>query len=124
MNANQKKLEPVKTVLVITVGFLVVYLITKTKWSLITSLSIGTLGLLSDYLAIKIDFVWSKLTWILSQIVPKILLSIVFYVFLTPIAFISRIFGEKNQLSIKNINPTLFKEHHKIFNRDFFEKPW
>ena len=124
MNDNQSKPVPIKTVLIITVGFLVVSLITKAKWPLMVSSSVGILGLASDYLAAKIDFVWSKLTWVLSQIVPKILIAAVFYVFLTPIALISRIFGAKNQLSLKNVKPSLFKETDKTFSRDFFEKPW
>jgi saxitoxin biosynthesis operon SxtJ-like protein len=124
MSSNKKKIEPFKTVLVITVGFLVVYLITKSHWSLYISLAVGILGLLSNYLAIKIEFLWMKLTWVLGLIVPNILLTIFFYVFLTPIAFLSRLIGEKNQLSLKNINSTLFKERNKTFDKQSFEKPW
>ena len=124
MNIKNIKSEPIKTVLVITVGMMVVYLITKLQWTLYISVSVGILGVLSDYLAKKIDYLWMKLTWILSLIMPNILLSIIFYIFLTPVALLSRVFGEKNQLSLKNTSSTLFKDSNKKFDKASFEKPW
>jgi hypothetical protein len=56
--------------------------------------------------------------------VPNILLSLVFFVFLTPIAFFSRIFGEKNPLSIKNTSSSLFKNYENKTDKASFEKPW
>ena len=124
MSMLKIKSDPVKTVLVITVGMLVVYLLTNWQWSLYTALIIGILGVLSDYFAKKIDYLWMKLAWVLSLIVPNILLSIVFYLFLTPIALISRIFGEKDQLGLKNNKDTLFKNSNKKFDPTSFENPW
>ncbi len=124
MNIKNIKSEPIKTVLVITVGMMIVYLITKLQWAVYISLSVGISGVLSEYLAKKIDYLWIKLTWILSLIMPNVLLSIVFYIFLTPIAILSRIFGEKNPLSLKNTSSTLFKDSNKKFEKASFEKPW
>ncbi len=89
-----------------------------------TSFIVGALGLVSGYLAKKIDFLWMKLAWLLSLIVPNILLSVIFYLFLTPIAFLSRAFGDKNPLSLKNTKDSLFKESNKEFDKASFEKPW
>ena len=130
MQNKKLKSEPLKTVLVITVGFLVIYAIGKWRfekdlnWALIVSLVVGVAGLLSGYLARKIDFLWMKLALILSYIVPNIILSLVFYLILTPLAWLSKIFGEKNQLDLKNTKPSLFKEHKKVFTKESFEKPW
>jgi len=125
MSSTKKmKSDPRQTILVITLGMIVVYLAFQAKWAINTALAVGVLGLLSDTLAAKIDWLWMKLTWVLSMIVPNILLSAVFYVFLTPIAIFSRIFGDKNPLSIKNTASTLFKDHGKPFDKASFEKPW
>ena len=118
------KSNPVKTVLVITVGMLIVYIITKWQWSFYTALVIGILGVTSDYFSKKIDYLWMKLTWLLSLFVPNILLSIVFYLFLTPIALISRVFGEKDQLGLKNNQESIFKNTNKKFDSKSFENPW
>ncbi len=124
MAAGKNKSEPHKTVLVITVGLLIVHVITKMQWPLITAIVIGLLGVISVYLAKQIDYLWMKLSWVLSLIVPNIILSIVFFFILTPIAFLSKIFGEKNQLNLKNTAPTLFKDRGKPFEKVSFEKPW
>lgn len=124
MNPKQIKSNPTQTILVITVGFLIIHFFSGWKWALNISLIVGVLGLFSDYLAEKIDYLWMKLTWVLSMIVPNILLSLIFYIFLTPIAILSRVFGEKNQLSLKNTKDSLFKDNIKPFDKTSFEKTW
>ena len=65
---NKAKSEPVKTVLTITLGFIILFVVTKWKWALTVSVFIGLAGLLSTYLANKIDFLWMKLSYLLSLI--------------------------------------------------------
>jgi hypothetical protein len=118
------KTDPTKTVLVITVGMLVVHFVTGLQWPLIVSAIVGLAGLISSYLAEKINYLWMKLAWVLSLIVPNIILSLVFYLFLTPLALLSRLFGEKNQLGLNNSADTLFKDYKKKVDKPSFEKPW
>jgi hypothetical protein len=124
MSIKKIKTEPIKTVLVITVGLILVHIITKQNWLIYGALVIGVFGLISTYIAQKIDYGWMKLTALLGLVMPNILLSIVFYIFLTPIALLSRVFGEKNRLSLRNENASLFKDYNKVFEKDSFEKPW
>jgi len=125
MSTSKKiKSDPKTTLLVITLGMVAVYVITRMNWALLTALGIGVGGLLSQGLAEKIDWLWMKLTYVLSLIVPNILLSVVFYVFLTPIALLSRLFGNSNPLDLKNTSPSLFKDHTGKMDAASFEKPW
>jgi ABC-type multidrug transport system fused ATPase/permease subunit len=124
MSVQKLKSDPIKTILVITVGMLALYFVTNWQWLLITSLIIGLTGSISPYLAKKIDYLWMKLAWILSLIVPNIILSIVFYLFLTPIALLSRLFGDRDPLTLKNSTDTLFKDYKKAVDKASFEKPW
>jgi hypothetical protein len=120
----KKKAEPHKTVLIISIGFLLVYVFTKGNWALAVSLTVGVLGSLSDYMCEKIDFVWMKLAWLLGMIIPNILLTVIFFFFLFPIALLSRLFTKKDPLRLKNINTSLFKDRNKAFDKTSFEKPW
>ncbi len=124
MNPKLQKTDPIKTVLVITVGMLIVFALTQWKWAFNAAVIIGLLGLISSFLAKQIDFLWMKLAWVLSLIVPNIILSIIFYFLLTPIAFLSRLFGKKNLLNLKNNTDSLFKDYNKDFDKPSFEKPW
>ena len=118
------KSNPTKTVLTITVGFLAVFVITKWNWALNTAAIIGIAGLFSDYLANKIEWVWMKLTYVLSLIVPNILLSVLFYLFLFPIALLAKLFSKKNFLQLKNIENTTWFTERKVFDAKSMENPW
>ncbi len=117
------KTNPVQTVLTITIGLVIVYLMTEIRWVLIIGLIIGLMGIFSPFLSKQIDFVWMKLTWILSLIVPNILLSIVFYLFLFPIALLSRL-SRKDELMLKKQQKTLFRDRKETFDKGYFEKTW
>ena len=116
--------EPVKTILTISVGFLVVFLATEWKWAIYISLIIGLIGMFSPFLSKKVDFLWMKLAWVLSLIVPKVLLSLIFYLFLFPIAALSKLFGAKDPLMLKNSNESTFRTEEKVFEKSTFEKMW
>lgn len=122
-NEKRHKSDPIRTTLVITVGFIVVFIATQLKWAIVVSLCVGVFGLLSDRMASLIDFVWMKLARILSMVVPNIVLSAVFYLVLTPIAILSRI-GRGNSLNLKNTEKSLFKKCIKDYDEKSFEHPW
>lgn len=122
--AGNLKSDPVKSVLTITVGFLILGVWNEWKWALTIAGIVGVSGILSVYLAKKIEFVWFKIAWILSLIVPNIVLSIVFFFILTPLAFLSRIFGKKDPLMLKNNNSSTFITVDKKFDKQSFVHPW
>lgn len=124
MIEKKQKLKPMKTVLAISLSMIIAYFITESIELIYAALCIGFLGLCSSYLAKKIDFLWMKLTGLLSKIISNILLSITFYFLLTPLAVLSRIFGKKNQLTLKNSEKTLFKNCDKEYKKISFENPW
>lgn len=121
---NQKKSDSTKTILVISVGFIIVFMITKLNWALWVSVSVGLIGIFSKYLSDKIDFLWMKLTWILSLIVPNIIMAIIFYVFLLPISVLSKIFGNKDSLKLRNKSESVYVATEKSFESSSFEKTW
>jgi hypothetical protein len=111
------------TILVICMGFLVFHLIFKWDWALYVSLGIGVLGLASSFLSQKIEWGWMKLAKILGYIVPNILLSIVFFVFLFPMAVIQRLFT-KDPLMLSKKYQTYFVDVNKQMQKAEFEKIW
>ncbi|MDB9989821.1 hypothetical protein OAD79_00080 [Flavobacteriales bacterium] len=124
MSSVKLKSDPTKTVLIITVGIQIIYFTTLWEPALFISLILGLTGVISKYLAIKIDFLWMKLTWILSLIIPNLLLSIIYYMILSPIALLSKLFSKRNELFLKNTISSTFKNYNKTFNRESFKNPW
>lgn len=116
--------NPIQTVLVITIGFLVLFLLSSKTWCLYVAMTIGLIGLTSNFLAEKIDWFWTKLSWVLSLIVPNIIMTLIFYLFLTPIAIVSRIFGKSDPIDLKNAQVSMFKIKNGSYSKESFEKPW
>lgn len=119
-----KQTEPAKSVLAITVGFIIIYLATHMKWALMVATFAGLIGVLSDTLSKYIHIGWTKLAQVLSLIVPNILLAVVFYLFLYPISLLSKIFGNKDPLQLKNKSNTVYKDATAMFDKASIEKPW
>lgn len=122
--AQNIKSNPPKTILTITVGFLFIYLLSDAQWSLILSFTIGSVGILSPFLSKKIEFIWFKLAWLLGLFVPKIILSSVFYLMLTPISTLRKLFSKADPLNLKSNKSSLFQTTEKTFTAKSFENPW
>jgi hypothetical protein len=121
---KQPQTNTIKTMLTISMGFLVVYLIGHWNWALIIALSIGIIGMFSDFLSAKVEWIWMKLTKILSLIVPNILLGAVFYVILFPIAILSRLFSKKDPLQLNKQKLSYYLSESKVFKKYDFTYPW
>ena len=117
-----KNNNAIETVLTISVGFAIAFLIFDYRWTLNTSIVIGVLGLISNRACIFIDFLWMRLAKVLSLIVPNILLGLIFYLFLFPIALLSKVFRNKDILRLKNNDETLWINRDTQFEKESFEK--
>lgn len=120
---TQQPAKNKEAMLTISMGFLVLYVIFHWQWCLIVSLTIGILGVFSSWISARVAWGWFGLAQILGKIVSTILLTVIFFVFLTPIAFAFKLFN-KDPLKIKPGYPSYFVARNIIFTRESFEKPW
>jgi hypothetical protein len=99
-----------ETMLAITLGLLVIFYLSQrknfaplngTEWLLPVSVLICAIGLFSNYLSEKIHWLWMKIAHIMGSIMSKILLGAIFYLFLFPLALISRLFKKTDSLQLK-----------------------
>ena len=118
------KTDTTKTMLVISSGFILIYLIWDWDWAIYTALIISLTGILSAYLSRKVVFLWMKLSWLLSMIVPNVLLAIVFYLVLFPVSLVAKLLHSKTQLVLKNKTQSFFVDCDKEFDKGSFEKPF
>ena len=111
------------TILVITVGFVLVFLLFSWQWALYISLGIGVSGLISDRFAGIIVKGWEALSKILSYIIPTVLLAAIFYLFLLPLSILSRFFT-KDPLMLSKGRPSYFVDIKNEPDHDSFKKTW
>ncbi len=119
-----------KNILVIICGFLALAffflnkgLMPKGQFFLAIGLGIGILSLLFPVLAQWIEIGWFKLSEKMGWVSSRIILSIVFYLFLMPIALLSRIFN-KDVLLLRKTGKGLFIERNHQYNPKDLEFPW
>lgn len=118
---RKKNLE---TCLVIVTGLLIIYLFRDWKPLLFAAAIIGFIGIFIDSIAAWITWFWYKLADILGKFIPKIILSIIFIVFLIPISFLYKA-GLKDKLRLTNIKrDTMWYERNHSFSMDDLRKPW
>tara|TARA_B100001559_G_C16122988_1_gene449397 strand:+ start:150 stop:515 length:366 start_codon:yes stop_codon:yes gene_type:complete len=115
--------NPAKTLLAIITGLLIIYFFAKINILLNIILGLCLIGIFSYYLSKKIEDIWFKIAFILGLIIPNIILGLIFYFFLFPIALLSKL-STKDPLSLKNNSKSMYKEVNKSFNKDSFKNTW
>jgi hypothetical protein len=113
-----------KTTLTIVIGFILLSNYFAFKPLLIIAILIGIIALTSEKANNKIIWVWNKLAEVLGLIMPNVLLTIVFFLFLTPLAWLNRINRKKNPLQLRNETNSTFINKRKEFSKASLEKIW
>lgn len=90
---------------------------------LLTAILIGVASLVSPFVAQGIARVWLAFAALLGRVVPGMLLLVIFFALLFPIALLARM-GGKDPLLLKKPVGTAFRDCKKSFLPGDFEKTW
>lgn len=118
------KSDPQKTAITIVAGLLIVHFLAKNNGFLYVAMAISVLTAFSARIAVFIEKIWFKVAELLGSIIPKIMLSIIFFLFLTPIAVFRKIVSRDNLLQLKKGQNSLWIERKKHFSPLDMDKPW
>ena len=114
-----------KSTLTIVIGFSLLSNYFNYKPLFIFGIVIGLFAIFSEKVNDKIIWTWNKLAEILGLIMPNVLLTLVYYLFLTPLAIINRINRKKaNPLQLKNSTASVYTSKRKEFSPESLEKIW
>jgi hypothetical protein len=118
-----------KTILVIVIGFTAIGWFIKHRWGVETYLDeiafgIGLVSIFIPVAAKWIEWAWLKFAMALGWVNSRILLSIIYFVFLLPIAWLSRLFT-KDPLMLKAKNsPSLYVTRNHQYKKEDLENIW
>lgn len=113
-----------KSILVIVTGLLVLSYIFKSNPLAIAALSVAILSLLSVKIMQYILLIWMKLAEILGWINTRILLAVVFYVFVFPFSLIYKL-TSKDFLSLKKLSrKSMYHERNHLYTKKDMENIW
>jgi predicted membrane protein len=111
-------------ILTMSMSLLIIHFITKWSWPVIASLVIGMIAILVPRAGSNIALGWKKITMLIGFILQRVVLILIFYIFLVPIAFASRLFRKRKSIQLSDEPSSTFIELNKSFDKREFEKPW
>ena len=126
MKKRLLEIDVYKANLVISTGLLVLYIfVFPNRYLLYTGTAVGLLTVLWPGLAQWISWGWYKLAEGLGYVNSRILLTLVFFVFLLPIALLYRLFN-RNIFALRSgrTDKSLYKERNHRYSAKDMENAW
>jgi hypothetical protein len=112
-----------RNILVLIAGFCVLQLLFGGRVFLLVALAVLFLSAISEKAAVVIERTWLLIGEKLGKVNAAILLFLVYYLLLTPIAFLSRI-GKKDPLQLKAPEKSNFILKQHAYGADDLRNPW
>ena len=105
---------------------LLISFFSNSKIALSISIVLLILNMTIPQIYMPLAKIWIGFSIIVGNVVSRILLSIIFYVLVTPVGFIRKLFGaDPMQLKKwKNDSDTVFRERNHLFQARDIEKPY
>jgi hypothetical protein len=109
---------------VISAGLLVFYYFFRDlTWLVWLALVINLIGAFLPKLAGYLSWAWYKLAEGMGFVMSKVILSLVFFIFLFPLAWLSKLFTRKDFLRKRDSVTTYLDKNH-TYSSDDLEKMW
>lgn len=114
-----------KSFLVIVLGLLVLHFIFKSFYFIYAALGIGIISLMIPIIGDYILKVWFKIGEILGFINSRILLGIIFFIFLTPFAWLQKIFSKSStSIQVNDDSKSVYRTREHLYKPQDFENIW
>jgi hypothetical protein len=113
-----------KSILTIVTGLLAISWIFDIPSMVYISLLIGAISIFFPFAAKWIEWFWMKLAMALGWVNSRILLSVIYFAFLFPIAWLSRLFT-KDPLQLKQSkSKSLYSIREHLYKKEDLENIW
>lgn len=110
---------------IVTLAILTIcYYLTENAILLLLALLISFLSLLSTTFRTGIHKMLTAATQIVGFLSQKVVLTLIFFGVLTPLALLYRIFGKREMKDFTRKTSSTFSERNETIRKTSFEKPW
>jgi len=118
-----KREKALETVLTIVTGLAVLSFVFHTKWLVVVAAVLGIVSLASRLVARKVAWLWLKLAEGLGYVMSRVLLTVLFFCVLLPVALLARRGKDPLQLKKKSEGSYYVERDHRCEAKDF-ENVW
>ena len=119
-----RRIEVLETILVLALAALVFHFVWEAKWLIWLAAGLLVLTLKQNPLANLIARLWLKLSEHIGNFMSKVILSIVFFLLLTPIAALYRLFNREMTKSFFDRTSSSTFRNARVPGREEFKNPW
>jgi len=120
-----KRIQDLETIAALAAISLLLYFIFKRDFLIVMSFALLISGLALKKITSKLSDLWLRFSHIIANINNRIILTFVFYILLTPIAVIYRLFSMNPLMLNKDNNKkSYFVDRDIAFKKEDFEKIW
>ena len=122
---NELQNDPMtpKTQLVMVVGFWVIAWFLENQWLEYGAIGLGGLFIALPSVGNRIVWLWYRLAYVLSLVVNPVVLGAVFWLFISPIALLYRLFGN-DPLQKKAPSQSNYQIRNKTYEAKDLKFPW
>jgi len=117
---RQKVLEAILT---IAAALMILFFAFDVEVLLPIALGLILVGLISKWLSAKIIWVWFKLSEGMGYVMSRVILTIVFFLFLFPISVLYRMFN-KDTLKLRKTGRSTYTDRSHTYTATDLENPW
>jgi len=87
------------------------------------SMILGLITIAFPTIAARVSWAWEKLAYILSKIIPPVVIGLVYIFVLVPSALLRRVFSQPN-LMLDSKRKSYFDIVERPITKKYFEKTW
>lgn len=122
---NELKNDPMtpKTQLVMVVGFWGIAWFLELQWLEYAAIGLGVLFIVLPSVGNRIVWLWYRLAFVLSLVVNPVVLGAVYWLFISPIALLFRLFGN-DPLQKKAPSQSNYQIRNKTYEAKDLKFPW
>jgi hypothetical protein len=121
---DMKKEKYLETLITISTGCLVLFLFFPINILLYTAVGLGLIAIFWRKAAEIISWLWLKLGEGMGFVSSKVILSLIFFFVLFPLALLSRLFTKDNLLLKKEEIKSVFFDVNREYRKKDFESLW
>lgn len=123
-NKKESSQNAYGSVLAISLGLIALDYMYDIKYLQEIGLVLGGISLFIAPVRNAVHFLWTKLSKLLSKFMPLVILTLMYYLVVTPLGVLSRIFQKSDPLKFKNKMESVFDSSQRKVDKKFFEKTW
>jgi hypothetical protein len=123
MELKNDKAKAQETILVLVGAFIIFDWTTHKKIFLLLALVLIVIASVSDSLTNLISRGWLKLAELMGAIMSKVMLTVIYFIVLLPVALMYRLTG-KDPLQFKKKQDTYYFSRNHLYNKKDIENIW